>query len=143
MATEPYVAPDFINDNPPAINETNLNNLAKAVENLGVQNGGTGVKTISEGAIVVGAGIEPVEELLGSGAVYATEPGNPQYGTLPVSCGGTGFTTLASLRANIYVFQIRTTPPNDTNSLWINPDDNTLSYYYQGKWRKIVGVFGS
>ena len=143
MATTPYVAPTYVNNNPPAINDTNLNNLSKAVELLGVANGGTGSTNFDEGAVLIGNGTEPVEGLTGTGALYAVESGSPQFGTLPVSCGGTGFTTLAALRANIFVFQIRTTPPNDTNSLWINPDDNTISYYYQGAWHKIVGVFGS
>ena len=138
-----YTAPTFVNNNTPAINATNLNNLAKAVESLGVENGGTGNSSFTEGAILVGDGSNPVDELKGTGAVFATVSGNPEMGTLPVSCGGTGYTSLASLRANIAIFQIRTTQPNDTNSLWINPNDNTLSYYYNGSWRKVVGVFGN
>ena len=138
-----YTAPTFVNDSLPSINATNLNNLAKAVESLGVENGGTGCNTFTDGAILVGDGADPVDELVGTGAVYATTSGSPQFGTLPTSCGGTGYTSLASLRANIAVFQVRTTAPNDTNSLWINPSDNTISYYYSGSWRKIVGVFGS
>lgn len=138
-----YTAPTFVNNNTPAINATNLNNLAKAVESLGVENGGTGCNTFTDGAILVGDGTDPVDELVGTGAVYATTSGNPQFGTLPASCGGTGYTSLASLRANIAVYQIRNTAPNDTNSLWINPDDNTISYYHNGTWKKTVGVFGS
>ena len=142
MAT-PYSAPTFINDNTPAINATNLNNLAKAVESLGVANGGTGNNTFTNGGILVGDGTDPVGDITGTGALYATSSGNPQFGTLPASCGGTGYTSLASLRANIAIYQVRTTAPTDTNSLWINPNDNTISYYYGGSWRKIVGVFGS
>jgi hypothetical protein len=137
-----YTAPTFVNNNTPAINATNLNNLAKAVESLGIENGGTGKSSFTDGAILVGNGTDPVDELTGTGAVYATAQGSPQFGTLPVNCGGTGYTSLASLRANIAVFQIRGTAPNDTNSLWINPNDNSLSYYYNGSWRKIVGVYG-
>lgn len=138
-----YTAPTFVNNNTPAINATNLNALAQAVESLQVPNGGTGNNTFASGAILIGDGTNPVDELVGSGAVYATTSGDPKFGTLPASCGGTGYTSIASLRANIAVFQIRGNAPSDTNSLWINPNDNSLSYYYGGSWRKIVGVFGS
>ena len=140
-----YTAPTFVNDSQPSLNAENMNNLAQAVELLGVENGGTGASIIASGGIVVGAGTQPVETVFGTGALYSTSNGDPTFGTLPVSCGGTGYTTIAALRANIKVFEIRTTEegePDDTNTLWINPDNNSVSYYYNGSWRKIVGVFG-
>lgn len=36
---------------------------------------------------------------------------------------------------------IQTTAPDDTSVLWINPSNNTLSYYYNGAWKKITGVY--
>lgn len=143
MADTPYVAPTFVNNNAPALNADNMNNLAKAVQKLGVANGGTGKTSITDGAIVVGNGTDAVDELTGTGALYATTNKNPQFGTLPASCGGTGVTSLAQLRATINLIQIRGDAPNDTNCLWINPNDNTLNYYYNGSWRKTLGVFGS
>lgn len=148
MTDTPYVAPTFVNDNSPALNATNMNNLAQAVQKLGVANGGTGKTSITDGAIVVGNGTDAVDELTGTGALYATTNKNPQFGTLPPSCGGTGVTSLSALRAVISVFQVATYTPTDTHSLWIDPRDNTLAFYYVdpqtgvGAWRKIVGVFG-
>lgn len=140
-----YTAPTFVNDSQPALNAENMNNLAQAVESLCVENGGTGASTLPQGGVLIGAGTQPVETIFGTGAVYATTNGNPTFGTLPASCGGTGYTSIASLRGNIKVYEIRTTEegePDDTNTLWINPDNNSISYYYDGSWRKIVGVFG-
>lgn len=140
-----YTNPNFKNNDTPAINATNLNNLANAVQNLGVENGGTGKSSITSGALVKGNGSNPVGEVIGTGALYSQTSGNPQFGTLPVSCGGTGVAAMSALRANIHVFLIQTSQPNDTSGdiLWINPSDSTLSYYYNGQWRKILGVFGS
>lgn len=140
-----YTNPVFHNGDLPAINETNLNDLAYAVQNLTVPNGGTGRTQLVSGALIYGNGTSPVGNLHGTGAVFATQEYNPRFDTLPVSCGGTGVRTLAELRANISVFLIQTTQPQDTsgNILWINPSDSTLNYYYNGQWRKILGVFGS
>lgn len=138
----PYTAPTFVNNSQPPLNASNMNDLAQAVENLEVPNGGTGRASLEDGSVLIGNGTDPVEMLSGSGALYSTTSGSPQFGTLPASCGGTGYTSIASLRANIAVYQIRTTPPNDTNSLWINPTDSSLNYYFNGSWKKIVGVFG-
>lgn len=140
-----YTNPNFQNNNTPAINATNLNDLANAVQKLGVENGGTGRTTLASGALIMGNGTSPVGNLYGVGALYSQTSGNPQFGTLPVSCGGTGVSTMAQLRSNISVFLIQTAQPQDTsgNILWINPSDSTLNYYYNGQWRKILGVFGS
>jgi hypothetical protein len=142
---EVYVAPTFVNDNPPAINESNLNTLAKAVESMVVGNGGTGVKEFTEGSILLGDGTDPIDELVGTGAVFATESGNPQMGTLPVSCGGTGATTLDQLKENMGLslagVVINEEAPSDTTKLWINPITRTLSFYYNGAWVLVRGVY--
>ncbi len=142
-----YTAPTFVNDNTPAINATNLNNLAKAVESLGVENGGTGNSSFTEGAILVGDGTDPVSEVYGSGALYATTQGDPQFGTLPVSCGGTGATTLEQFKANLGLtnagFVIQNSAPSVTTVLWIDTTNGTLKYYNGTSWIPIVGVYGA
>lgn len=142
-----YVAPTYINDNPPAINETNMNNLCKAVESLTVPNGGTGANSFTDGAILVGAGTDPIDELTGSGAVFATTNGEPQFGTLPVSCGGTGATKLQQLKTNLGLdnagFVIQNTAPSVTTVLWIDTSNGTLKYYNGANWIPIVGTYGS
>lgn len=142
-----YTAPTFVNDNTPAINATNLNNLAKAVESLGVENGGTGNSSFTEGAILVGDGTDPVAEVYGSGALYATTQGDPQFGTLPVSCGGTGATTLEQFKANLGLtnagFVIQNSAPSVTTVLWIDTTNGTIKYYNGTSWIPIVGVYGS
>lgn len=142
-----YTNPNFQNNNTPAINATNLNNLANAVQNLGVENGGTGKNSITSGAIVTGNGTGAVNELSGTGAVYATQIGSPQFGTLPVSCGGTGAVTLDALKENMGLasagFVISDTEPEVTTVLWINPTNGVAKYYYNNAWNAIVGVFGT
>lgn len=147
MSTTPYSAPNFVNGSTPALNATNMNNLAKAVESLGVANGGTGNNSFTSGAILLGDGTDPVDELVGSGAVFATESGNPQIGTLPISCGGTGATTVAQLKTNLGLtkagFVPQATAPSDTNVLWIDTNNGTLKWYNGTNWIPIVGVYGS
>lgn len=138
-----YVAPTFVNEEAPPINASNLNNLVQAVEKLGVENGGTGQTTLYSGAIITGNGTSPVGNLHGVGAVYASADGSPQFGVLPRQFGGTGVTTMSALRDALYVFKIQVSAPSDTNVLWINPTNSTLSYYYNDAWHKILGVFGS
>lgn len=144
---EVYVAPTFVNDNPPAINESNLNKLAKAVESMVVGNGGTGVKEFTEGAILMGDGTDPVGELTGTGAVFATESGSPQMGTLPISCGGTGATTIEQLKGNLGLtkagFVTQATAPSNTDVLWIDTTNGTMKWYNGTGWIPIVGVYGS
>lgn len=140
-----YTSPVWNNDSIPPIDADNLNNLSNAVENLQVANGGTGLNTITSGGIMVGAGTNPVSPLTGTGALYAESSGSPVFGTLPVSCGGTGATTQEAARAALGLtnsrFVIQTATPVDQTVLWINPDDSTMSYYYNGDWHKICGVF--
>ena len=140
-----YVNPQWNNNSVPPIDADNLNDLSNAVELMAVENGGTGATTFAQGGLLEGQGTNPVQALTGTGAVFATESGNPQFGTLPISCGGTGATTQDAARAALGLtnsrFVIQTSQPTDTTMLWINPEDSTLSYYYEGEWHKICGVF--
>lgn len=140
-----YVNPQWNNDSTPPIDADNLNDLSNAVELLPVENGGTGATTFAQGGLLLGNGTDPVQTLTGTGAVFATASGSPQFGTLPVSCGGTGAVTQEAARAALGLtnsrFVIQTSSPTDTTVLWINPDDSTLSYFYNGDWHKICGVF--
>ena len=72
------------------------NHAASAITSgtLGVARGGTGKGTFTSGAILKGAGTSAVAEITGTGALYATTSGSPAFGTLPVSCGGTGNTAV-------------------------------------------------
>lgn len=140
-----YTNPNFQNNNTPAINATNLNNLANAVQNLGVENGGTGKAAFTSGALLKGNGTNAVGEVIGTGALYSPTSGNPQFGTLPVNCGGTGAVTLDALKENMGLanagFVISDTEPEVTTVLWINPTTRTLSFYYNGYWVLVRGVY--
>lgn len=142
-----YTNPNFQNNNTPAINATNLNNLANAVQLLGVENGGTGKVSITSGAIVKGNGTNAVGEISGTGALYSATSGNPQFGTLPVNCGGTGAVTLDALKENMGLanagFVIQSSAPSSTTVLWIDTTNSTLKYYNGSNWIPIRGVFGS
>lgn len=96
-----YINPNFRDNTTPALSAENMNNLANAVALLSTANGGTGRATLASGAILYGDGTNAVGQLVGTGAVYATASGSPQFGTLPVSCGGTGVTSLPTLKANL------------------------------------------
>lgn len=140
-----YTAPTFVNDSAPALNANNMNDLAQNVENLQVANGGTGRQTLTSGAILTGNGANPVGQLTGTGAVYATSNGNPTMGTLPVSCGGTGATSLDALRTALGLstagFVVQASAPSDTTKLWINSTNSTMNYYNGSRWVAIRGVF--
>ena len=142
-----YTNPNFQNNDTPAINATNLNNLANAVQNLGVENGGTGNNTFTSGALLKGNGTNAVGEVIGTGALYSSTSGNPQFGTLPVNCGGTGAVTLDALKENMGLANagivISETEPEVTTVLWINPTNGVAKYYYNNAWNAIVGVYGA
>lgn len=140
-----YTNPNFQNNNTPAINATNLNNLANAVQNLGVENGGTGKTSITSGALIKGNGTGAVGELSGTGALYSPTTGNPQFGTLPVSCGGTGVVTLEALKEALSVspYIASETAPSDTTKLWIDTTNNTMKYYNGINWVAVRGVYGA
>lgn len=140
-----YTNPNFQNNNTPAINATNLNNLANAVQNLGVENGGTGKNSITSGALVKGNGTSAVGEVVGTGALYSATSGNPQFGTLPVNCGGTGVITYDALKEELGLtkagFVVSTSAPSNTNVLWINSSNNTMNYHNGSGWVAIRGVY--
>lgn len=66
-----------------------------------VSKGGTGAESFTEGSILSGNGSSTFTELLGIGALFASEEGKPNFGTLPVNLGGTGATDAANARKNI------------------------------------------
>lgn len=61
------------------------------------QRGGTGVSNPKAGGLLKANGEEACESLLGVGALYSEKSGNPMFGILPVTMGGTGVTSLESL----------------------------------------------
>jgi len=62
-----------------------------------VARGGTGASSFPSGALVRGTGGASLNYLQGAGALYSPSTGNPRFGTLPISMGGTGVTTLNAL----------------------------------------------
>ena len=142
-----YTAPTFQNGNAPAINATNLNNLARAVQSLQVPNGGTGSASFTSGAILVGDGTDPIDELSGVGAVYSETSGSPQFGVLPITYGGTGASSVAQLKENLGLtksgFVVQSSAPSDTNVLWIDSTNRTLKFFNGSAWTPIVGVYGT
>lgn len=64
---------------------------------LSAARGGTGISAPSSGSIMVGNGSAALRSLRGSGALYSAGAGNPTFGTLPASYGGTGCTNLDDL----------------------------------------------
>lgn len=140
-----YTNPIYKNNDVPAINETNLNNLANAVERLEVGNGGTGKTTLTSGAVITGNETGAVGELVGVGALYSETSGSPQFGTLPVTCGGTGSVTLDALKESMGLsnagFVISDTEPSVTTVLWIDSTNSTMKYYNGETWVAIRGVY--
>ena len=69
-------------------------------------NGTDAVKMVSieKGAIVTGDSTDGVSGLLGTGALFADVSGVPKFGTLPIKAGGTGATTAAAARTNLDVY---------------------------------------
>lgn len=76
------------------------------VNALLVGNGTEAVKMIeiAAGSLVVGNAENGVAGLQGTGALYAATAGAPQFGTLPLSVGGTGATNAAMARTNLDVY---------------------------------------
>lgn len=66
---------------------------------LSPQRGGTGISSPTSGGLIKGNGANACTVVRGTGALYSPSAGNPQFGTLPVSMGGTGVTNLNSLRS--------------------------------------------
>lgn len=59
---------------------------------------------IEKGALVIGDTANGVAGLKGTGALYASTAGIPQFGTLPLSAGGLGATDAAGARTNLSVY---------------------------------------
>lgn len=142
-----YVNPGWINNSAPAIDAENLNNLSSTLEQVPVQNGGTGCSTHTEGAILVGDGTEPIVGMVGTGAVYAQTSGSPTFGILPINCGGTGANTLEGLRANIGLtnagWVAQNTEPSVRTVLWIDTGNGNVIKFYNGSaWVACAGAFG-
>lgn len=68
---------------------------------FGVARGGTGKSSVTSGAILKGNGTSALAEISGTGALYATTKNSPAFGTLPISCGGTGMTEAPSMLTNL------------------------------------------
>ena len=117
------------------------------MELVPVQNGGTGRTSNDNGAILVGAGTNPINGLSGTGAVYAQTSGSPTFGTLPINCGGTGANTLEGLRANIGLtnagWVAQNTEPSSHTVLWIDTGNSNIIKFYNGSaWVACGGTFG-
>ena len=65
---------------------------------LSPQRGGTGISSPTSGGLIRANGANACSVVRGTGALYSPSAGNPQFGTLPVSMGGTGVTNLDALR---------------------------------------------
>ncbi len=126
-----YSNPNFVNNDTPAINATNLNNLASAVELLGVPNGGTGNTTFPSDSVLLGNGTNAIKTV----------------NVLPVAQGGTGSNSIAGLKTSLDLgftkLYKQSSAPSDTNGVWFNTSNYTLNIYYSGSWRSVVGVFGA
>lgn len=59
---------------------------------------------IADGSLMVGNTENGVAGLNGTGALYASTLGAPQFGTLPITAGGTGATSAAAARTNLDVY---------------------------------------
>ena len=141
-----YSNPGWRNNTEPAIDADALNNLSNAVQNLSVQNGGTGKSSVTSGALLKGNGTDPLQEISGTGALYADTNNVPQFGVLPVTCGGTGASTVNGIRSALGLtksgFVVSSTAPSDTNVLWIDAGhNNVLKFYQSGQWKACCAVF--
>ena len=114
-----YSNPGWVNNSAPAIDAENLNSISNTLTLVPVQNGGTGAGSFTSGALLKGSGTNAISTLSGTGAVYATSNNNPQFGTLPVSCGGTGTTNLNTLKSNMGLgkagFVAQSSAPSNTS----------------------------
>ena len=143
-----YSNPGWRNSTEPAIDADALNSMSNAIQNLTVPNGGTGKTSVTSGAILKGNGTDPLQELSGTGALYAQTSNSPQFGVLPVNCGGTGAATVDGIRSALGLtnsgFVAQDTAPGNTNCLWIDTTDdkNIIKFYHDGQWKACGAVFG-
>ena len=59
--------------------------------------GGTGLTNPTSGGLLKSNGGDAMLTVRGTGALYSPSNGNPIFGTLPISMGGTGVTTQSAL----------------------------------------------
>ena len=143
-----YVNPGWTNGAAPAIDQDNLNDMSDALEQLSPENGGTGKQGVTAGALLKGNGSDPMQEVSGTGALYANTTNNPQFGTLPASCGGTGVTTLDALKNAMGLanggFVVSSTAPGDTTKMWIDTGNGGILKVYDSEnaaWIPVAGTF--
>lgn len=81
---------------------------------LSVARGGTGKSSITTNNLIVGNGTSTPKEIAPKqGALYATSTSAvPEFGALPVNCGGTGATTAAAARTALGLGTAATLSPN-------------------------------
>lgn len=107
------------------------NNIIKAV-------------SIENGHIITGDSVSGIKGINGVGALYASTLNDPQFGTLPISAGGTGASTALSARMNLDVYskgqvikliegvEFQTLTPTLLAADWEQVGDNL--------WRNIVAL---
>lgn len=110
-------------DSDGTVTEIDIDDLVLSTATIAVDKGGTGRQTLTVNAIIVGDGTNQVKMISiadgdvvvgdaddgvkgvnGTGAFYALVAGAPQFGTLPLSVGGTGGTDAATARTNLEVY---------------------------------------
>lgn len=156
----------FLEDS--AGNEISVDDLFLADMIAEVDQGGTGQDSLTVNAILIGNGTDPIKmvkvdkgsilvgsdtdgvnELSGIGALYAATSGAPQFGTLPLSAGGTGATTAANARTNLEVYSkseidtaVKTKSYNVTltTASWSNPGSDGK---YTQVWNNVNMTCGS
>ena len=100
-----YVAPTFVNGSSPAINASELNAMAQTLQQVGIENGGTGATSAAAARTALGITPANIGALATSGGTISgnlTVSGSLTVGTyattVPISAGGTGQTTVAGAR---------------------------------------------
>lgn len=106
------------------ITEIDVDDLLLKDAAIAVQNGGTGRNTLTVNAVLLGNGTDQIKmvtvqqgsvlvggdndtglnEARGVGVLYALTEGAPQFGTLPITLGGTGAISAAAARQNLEVY---------------------------------------
>lgn len=141
-------------------NLVDIDDLMLADAKIEVDQGGTGLQTltlnailigngtnavkmkkIDEGALVIGDTTDGIAGLTGVGALYALADGAPQFDILPIEIGGTGATTKAGARQQLEVYsktEIDTELEKATTMAWATTlysagwidDGNIFTYVY-------------
>lgn len=98
---------------------------------LSPQRGGTGMSSPTSGGLIKGNGANACSIVRGTGALYSPYTGNPIFGTLPVSMGGTGVTNVEALRNLAGGIEIGEYTGDDTSCRFI-------SLGYRPKFVKVI-----